>query len=213
MCGIRPKCPVFSDTLHTWRERASRWTWKVQRGGDRIVPTHAVFTLQITGRPEQNMLCIQRYCFLYILPGLCSRSFYSHWPAGSVRVLSARVEQRCPMWWLLFCGNQFLQPQIKSLAEDLGALACAESVLLAGLPQILQSLLSPAVIKLDPRQGVSGVLEREKSEGNWGLPLVVNLGLNGIVLLTPLVFLSQGAAVIVPLKAAECSNPLDERLF
>lgn len=117
------------------------------------------------------------------------------------------------MWWLLFCGNQFLQAQIKSLAEDLGALACAESVLLAGLPQILQSLLSPAVIKLDPRQGVSGVLEREKSEGNWGLPLVVNLGLNGIVLLTPLVFLSQGAAVIVPLKAAECSNPLDERLF
>lgn len=81
------------------------------------------------------------------------------------------------------------------------------------IPQIVQSLVFPAVTKLDPQHGVSGVLEREKSEGNLSLPLVANLGLNGIVLLTPLVFLSPGAAVIFPLKEAECSNPLDERLF
>ena len=54
---------------------------------------------------------------------------------------------------------------------------------------------------------------RDTLEGNFSLDLVVNLGLNSIILLSPLVFLSQGTAVIFPLKEAECSNPLDERLF
>lgn len=81
------------------------------------------------------------------------------------------------------------------------------------VPQILESLVSPAVLKLDPQHGVYGVHERDTLEGNFSLDLVVNLGLNRIILLTPLVFLSQGTAVIFPLKEAECSKPLDERLF
>lgn len=80
------------------------------------------------------------------------------------------------------------------------------------VPQILESLVSPAVLKLDPQHGVYGVHKRDTLEGNFSLDLV-NLGLDRIILLTPLVFLSQGTAVIFPLKEAECSNPLDERLF
>lgn len=81
------------------------------------------------------------------------------------------------------------------------------------IPQILESLVFPAVIKPNPQHGAYGVLERDKLEGNCSLDPVVNLRLKSSILLTPLVFLSQRAAVIFPLKEAECYNPLDERVL
>lgn len=67
-------------------------------------------------------------------------------------------------------------------------------------PQVPECLVSPAVTRLDPQHTVYGVRESEKLQSNVSLDRVLNLGLDGIVLLTPLVFLSLGAAVLVPLK-------------
>lgn len=133
---------------------------------------------------------------------LHSTSFYSHWPARSIRVLSVDVEW-WPIWWLLFYRSK-------------SSYSCKWNHLqrdwfIYVILQILESLIFPAVIKPDPQHGVYGVLERYKLEGNFNLDVVLNLGLNSIVLLTQIVFLSQGAAVIFPLKEAECYNPLDER--
>lgn len=70
-------------------------------------------------------------------------------------------------------------------------------------PPILESLFFPAVIQPDPQHGAYRVLERYKLEGNYCLDPVVNLGLNSSFHLTLLVFVSQGVAVIFPLKEAE----------
>lgn len=54
--------------------------------------------------------------------------------------------------------------------------------------------------RLDPQHSVDAVSKSEKLQRSISFDRVLNLGLNAIVLLTPLVFLSLGAAVIVPLK-------------